>query len=298
MKSLKTYALISILFVIAIIFGCAQIDSIEDSARHWEMARQAALDGVKKGSLSGEKYLLRAVPSLTAASKYDLGSVFLAESYPLRYTDSCLVGDAVESEKLEKTVKFYSGGNFQIFGELPSKLIKAINGESELRLIIKNDTKIEYGYDVSSSQTIDIDQIDESILSEQCLAKIANRPIWYLAGRISAKEVYSSTSKVSNGAKATLLKNAKLEVLVENNNTFKILDSQPAYRIWIFYPYQINIPNFDSQELLPIRLAMAREFLGQFQGRDIESKPFIPNISESDLDIALQGLGGEVQLID
>ena len=254
------------------------------SFRDYEAVRQAALDGLKEGFEGGERFNLRAVPSLATAKNYPLGSVFIANTYPLRHTSACLFDKVNPKEKLPQLPSWSRGYEFSLNAKLPTVLQQAIAEVSELAATVAIAQTAVLSFEMGMGQTVDVQDAYDQLLVPECLAAIANQPVWVLVGIYEMKETYSRKVGDKADLKVVLLDEADLSVRFNIQGDFSVTQNSMSPRAWGFIAFQQNVPGFDFTAPSASRLAAAEEFLGQLETTAEQSSFVTPSLNPAFLD--------------
>ncbi|MGD2118334.1 MAG: hypothetical protein PVG66_08245 [Chromatiales bacterium] len=266
MKSVgwKVVFMITLLLSAIILLSCAGVYHSQTAS--FEQARQSVLDGLHDGVPLGKDYILRAVPTLATGDAYRLGSVFVHDTYPLRHSNACVFKENNGKASINRTLLISNGSGFDISIQLPDKLAKAIPKVDALSVALSAKRKASFSYEINEAVNVDVVSAKDQLRTKDCWADIANRSVWVLVGKFNAKERYTSDQSLKSNAQVRILDSDALKVTVDNTGNFVVEDKEFSPRIWVFMPYRVDIPGFNQEAAKKLRVAMAEDYLGDFEG--------------------------------
>ncbi|MEW8419733.1 MAG: hypothetical protein AB2690_21125 [Candidatus Thiodiazotropha endolucinida] len=251
-----TLTLGSILILLSVVscsfFGGMPVST--SKIHDYEKVRQEILNQYHKAAELPEKYKLKAIPSFSAGGFYSIGSVFIDDYFPLRFTNKCVVKPELTIKKVQLPAfpQISNNNSFEITAKLPETLSKALDNNLDFNFDVKANKLASFSYVSDTADTVDIDVLGQSLLNEDCLKLIANRDILVVASIFHLKEIFKSGKALDNTA-SEFYANAKVKFLKEDSIVFKytkegsfsVEDDKFLPRAWALIPMSVNVPGYD-----------------------------------------------------
>jgi len=215
----------------------------------------------------------------------------------LRHSAACQFEDVNAPEQLGALPIFSEGRTFDTIAGIPDILTQVAGFKLQIDAALKHQKQITFAYAPGTGQTVDLQPLKDQLMTENCVADIANRDIWILAGIYNMKEIYTSKREFIAGIDLETIADLKVGVHFDDKGDFKVEDTDFRPRAWAFVPVRIDIEEFSASAPKGARKDMARAFLGSFEGPDLDKQAI--KIPDLDVDEFMRRLNaGQVEELD
>ena len=130
---------------------------LADTVVSYTAVRQELLDAIHRSEILGREYVLRPAPIISASQTYHLGSVFVADEYPLRHTPNCHVPE----DKLNPSVpmneipSFRQARAFDPRADISHLLRRAAGQSPKVQLSLGLNKEVTFRYSEGTVTSVD-----------------------------------------------------------------------------------------------------------------------------------------------
>lgn len=260
----KGIAIVALVGSAIVLAGCSLFGGPAEGYRHYSSVRQAALDALHESQGMGDNVMLRAIPSLSSAAEFRIGSVFVGDTYPLRYTKACEFDSSGIGEPAKLSpIPSYTGGNaFNVNLGLPPLLDEALPQLGSLGVGWSRTSELSFEYVAGTVESApSVRELEKRLKSYACLKDIVNQDVLVVFQMFNMKEKYRSRIAIEDGSVGLTSKQlGDVELAFQGDRLVEVKDAKFQRRAWALMPYRLELDLDDDSDLaIALENALAEE---------------------------------------
>lgn len=267
MKKFQKTEYLLVFILLSGLIACAATNITSKEVKHYSEIKQETLDALHVSQSMGEYIELKAVPSLSASQHYTIGSVFVADKYPLRYSKACELTKAEIGEPvaLGPLPALSAKRTFDSSLGIPKLLSSALGEVIGLDIKAHNIREVSFSYTPGSVLSLpDVKTLETRLKTLDCMRDIANKNILVITQVYYLKERYKSIAQIGNAAIDIKVKDiGEMKIKYTDQGIVEVEDSEFIPRVWALVPYRLSI---ELDPNLPPQIALENKYVEEFGG--------------------------------